>query len=210
MAKIQEYKTQTDSIFRIASRKSINKYKRLQSTAKLVGAFTGLLALLTSKIMPVFEKLIQNDTQFPLACTVIAFFSGAYYLMLNTKIEQTKDLLEDFKESLDDKSYYYAIINSIIGTSPELEKVFSKIKFEHILRDWKNNLHLVDDYDSSFIILRDDQNIPKVIDIIGISDFTKLVISKGLEKGLIQEINIVENNFPTIGYSFQINKAHSA
>lgn len=210
LVKNQEYKAQSESIFNKASRKSINKYKRMQSITKLIGAFSGVLALLTSNILPIFEKFISNkSSEFSYFFTFIIFICGLAYLMLNTKTEQTKDLLEDFKESLDDKSYYYAIINSLIINS-EFKNNFSRIEFENMIRLWKENFYNQKSNDSLDLIFRDNHNIPNIINLIGISDFTKLILTKGLEKDLIQEYSDIENKLHIVGYSFKINTAYSA
>ena len=41
---------------------------------------------------------------------------------------------------------------------------------------------------------------------IGEMDFSKLIIAKGLEKGILKDIEVIKNGLPNIGYSFEIIK----
>jgi hypothetical protein len=53
----------------------------------------------------------------------------------------------------------------------------------------------------------DKDSIRRTARRIGETAFTKLVISKGLEKGLMREVDVTERGLPSIGYSFVPNKA---
>lgn len=206
IVKRQEYRTQSDSIFSRATRRSINKYKQMQSMAKLFGAFSAALALVSSNIIPIFAKYFDDNPIYPAFFTMLTFTTGTYYLMLNTMTERIKDSLEDVKETLEDKSSYYDIVNSILLESPDLNKVFSKKEFEKTIQNWLLTSQYVMLEKLELDILIDKDNLRRTARRIGESDFSKLIIAKGLEKGILKEIELTENGLPTVGFSFETKK----
>lgn len=204
--KRQEYKSQSEAIFSKATRKSINRYKQMQSITKLLGAFSAIIALITSNITPIFEKTIGNNPTFSIVFTGATFATGIYYLMFSTMTDRMKDLLDDFKETLDDKSSYYDIVKSILIENSELNKVFTRREFENNIKVWLDTSRhvMLEKFELDSII--DKDSLRRTARRIGETDFTKLIISKGLEKGIIKEVDLTENRLPTIGYSFETNK----
>lgn len=207
--KRQEFRNQSDSIFNRATRRSVNKYKQMQSTTKLIGAFSATLALVSSNILPVFEKFFGDNPIYSTVFTVITFVTGIYYLMFNSMTERIKDSLDDFKETLDDKSSYYDIVNSILLESPNLNKIFSKREFEKTVLEWLQATRhvMLEKLELDFLI--DKDSLRRTARRIGESDFTKLIIVKGLEKGILKEMELIDNGMPAIGYSFETKKAET-
>lgn len=136
MLKKQEYRSQSEAIFSRATRRSINKYKQMQSMTKLVGAFSAALALASSNILPIFDKFFGDNPIYSTAFTIVTFATGIYYLMFNTMTEKIKDSLDDFKETLDDKASYYDIVSSILLESSDLKQVFSRREFDKAIQKW--------------------------------------------------------------------------
>lgn len=209
LIKIQGYKNQSDYIFKKITRNSVNKYKQMQSITKLLGAFTAGLALVTSNALPIFEKITANNPYLSIVFTLATFALGFYYLMFNTITERMKDSLDDFKEILDDKSSYYEIVNSIVIENSDLNQVFSRSEFEHNINKWLNASRHIILEELELDLINDKNSLRKIAGKIGVTDFTKLIISKGLEKGIIKEVDIIENGLPTIRYSFEKYNANT-
>jgi len=207
IVKRQEYKSQSDAIFNRATRRSLNRFKQMQSVTKLLGVFSAAIALATSNILPVFEKVIGDNPTYSIAFTVITFGSSIYYLLFSAMTERMKDALDDFKETLEDKSSYYNVVNSVMIESRELGEIFTRQQFENAIRHWLDiSRHvMLEKLELDSII--DKDSIRRTARRIGETDFTKLIISKGLEKGLIREVDITEGRLPSIGYSFVSKKA---
>jgi len=205
--KRQEYRTQSEAIFSKVSRKSVNKYKQMRSMTKLIGAFSATLALITSNILPIFENIIKDNPTYSAGFTVVTFMTGFYYLMINTITDRVQDSLDEFKETLEDKANYYDIINSIIIERAILNRIISRREFEGIVENWlEESRHVVLERLELDLLINED-SLKRIARRIGKSDFSKLIISKGLEKGVLIEVELNDNGFPTIGYSFQQIKA---
>lgn len=206
MLKKQEYRSQSDAIFSRATRRSINKYKQMQSMTKLVGAFSAALALASSNILPIFDKYFGDNPIYSTAFTIMTFATGIYYLMFNTMTEKIKDSLDDFKETLDDKASYYDIVNSILLESSDLKKVFSRREFDRAIQKWLDTSRHVMLERLELDTIIDKDTLRRTARRLGETDFSKLIIAKGLEKGILKDIEIIENGLPTIGYSFELTK----
>lgn len=202
LLKRQEYKNQSEAIFSKVSRKSVNKYKQMRSMTKLFGVFSAALALVSSNILPIFEKIFKDNPTYSIVFTVITFMTGIYYLMFNTMTERIQDSIDDFKETLEDKANYYDIINSIIIERAVFNRIISRREFEGLIENWlEESRHVVLERLELDLLINKD-SLKRIARRIGKSDFSKLIISKGLEKGVLIEVESNDNGFPTIGYSF--------
>lgn len=206
-----EYKAQSDSIHTKISRKFGSRYKSYKSTAKTLGLISAAIALLSSKLIPIFPEVSKNPT-LTVPFTIFAVGSGLFYLIINTTAERIQDSIDDLKDTLSDKGSYYEILNSILLVQDIKTKSFSRHELEELCEKWfytglRNHSNKMT-MDKAFheIFLLGDNSFRSTVKRIGIHDFVKFLISKGLEKNIIVENEHINSEITEIKYEI-IQKA---
>ncbi|MCD0472509.1 DnaJ domain-containing protein [Flavobacterium sp. JAS] len=206
--KQNEYKLQTDAIFNKVSRKYGSKYKKLQSEAKLVAAITGTLALLSSNILPIIKTSSAKDVEAVALFGFMTFAIGAYYIFLNSKAERIKDSLEELKDFLNDKANYYEIFNSILLYRNDKSTKITRNEFESLIYNWINDKPIRKNKSSLNNALAEMFNtfelgnfsLKDLVKKIGYNDFSRLIISTGLEKNIMSEEEVSLDGVTRIEY----------
>lgn len=211
IAKAQNYRNQSNAIFNNVSRKYGSKHKRIKSKVKLVGAVSATLALASSNILPIFENITKENPQISIAFGIITFIIAIYYNSINSMAEKIQDSIDELKEILDDKANYYEIFNSIIIYKENNSKKISKKEFELLISYWLSDKPIDDNNLSESTLNRtfttmfsemefSNYTLKDLAKKIGLNDFVKLVISKGLEKNILLEEEIVSQGNTYITY----------
>ncbi|HRG01126.1 MAG TPA: DnaJ domain-containing protein [Bacteroidia bacterium] len=199
-----EYKKDSDAIISKIYRRQGSKYKKYKQLAKFSGIASGAMALVTSKLVPLFEGILGQHPIYSAAFGILAFTAGFYYLMFNSMAERIQDSIDDLKDSLDDKANYIDILTSILLNQKNLNEIITRREFERIIQDWLDEDRPVRLERLELHLLIDKDSLNRIARRIGKTDFSKLLISKGLEKEILEEVNTVEGNLPTIGYKLKL------
>lgn len=200
-----EYKAQSDSIYTKISRKFVSRYKSYKSIAKTFGLISGIVALLTSKFIPIIPE-VSKDPNNTLPFTFFAVMSGIIYLFVNSTAERIQDSIDDLKDTLSDKASYYEILNEILQLQSEKTKDISRHELEELCEEWFHNglnKHSnKNSIDRTFIeiLFLTDNSFKSTIRRIGIHDFVRFLISKGLEKNIIAEKEYLNSGITEIKY----------
>lgn len=206
-----EYKAQSDSLHNRISRKIGSRYKNYRSMAKTFGLISASIALLSSKLLP----LIPNESKDPnltITFAVFAAITGLSYLIINATAERIQNSIDDLKDTLSDKGSYYEILNSILRFQEPKTQSISRSEFEELCEKWFHlsrrdlrsdiNRTLAEDLEFA------NYSITNTIKKIGIQDFVKFLISKGLEKNILIEKEYFKKDLIEIKY--EINQKASA
>lgn len=200
-----EYKAQSDSIYNKISRKFGSRYKSYKSAAKTFGLISAIIALLSSKLLPLLPEAAKDPTV-TIPFIVFTVISGLFYLIMNSAAERIQDSIDDLKDTLSDKASYYDILNDILQFQNVQSKNFSRHELEKLCDEW---FHVaLDKYSSNNSLDKAFQDVFLIVDTsfrstvrrIGVHDFMKFLISKGLEKNIIIEKEISDSGLTEIKY----------
>jgi hypothetical protein len=205
LIKKQEYSSQVSSLFSRVSRRQTSKYKSIKNTTKFLGFTSGALTLFSTKLIPILPKYFgtEGNPTMTTVFAVLAALTGFYYLIFSYMSEKIKDSLDDFKDYLNDKSEYLNLLNEVFYRTEIDTSEFEKREFERLIYDWLNHSksNLFEKLEMDSLIQK--SSIERTARRIGESDFTKLILSKGLEYGYIIENETISKGFPIIKYSLK-------
>lgn len=190
--RIAEYKIQSEAIYTKISRKFGSRYKSYKTVAKTAGLISTSIALLSSKLLPIFPDDAKNLSP-TVPFTVFAVMSGIFFLILNSAAERIQDSIDDLKDTLSDKGNYYDILNDILQFQTEKTSSFSRQKIEDLCVLWFDNglnkyseKNTIDRAIHEMFFLGDN-SFKRTVQRIGVNDFVKFFISKGLDKNILTE-----------------------
>lgn len=185
-----------------------SKYKRFKGTAALFGAVSTGIALISSKILPVLGSAIQNNPTITMVSLICAGLSGVYYFAFSYMADNLQRAVEDVNDTLDDKATFYELIMDILGES-YIAISWTKKELENQIDKWEEPKEekKVAAMPSPFPFFFSGANIKSVARRIGFGDFSKLLISKGLDQGIIIEEEIFDEGRFSIKYRFAKNKS---
>lgn len=206
-----EYKEQSNSLHTKISRKIREKYKSYKSTAKTFGLISASIALLTSKLLPLVPE-DSNDPNLTISFAIISVVTGIIYLVVNSIAEKIQDSIDDLKDTLSDKGSYYDILNDILNFQEIENQIISRSEFEELCRKWFHFSRYRPSTKFSDILHEslnfENHSITKTVARIGINDFVKYIISKGLEKNILIEKESMNNG--RIEIKYEINQKAGA
>lgn len=184
----------------------VSKYKKFKNITGFIGIFTGALTLITN----FFDKGVIAIAIAPtmnLLLIGLTFGMGFYYWFFSTMTESIKNDINDALDELDDKEIFASIANEII--LPNDRQRFTKSQLIHLIASWlgQSTSEEKNVVDIPIIpIFSRPWSIKKLAQKIGIKDFSKIFIIKGLENGMLEEKEMIDDqsNFSII-YSLNIS-----
>jgi hypothetical protein len=200
-----EYKTQSDALYTKISRKFGSRYKSYKSSSRTFGLISAIIALLSSKFVSIFPEA-SKDLNMTIAFTIFAVTSGMLYLVFNSIAERIQDSIDDLKDTLSDKGSYYDILNSILKIKENNKQVLSRHDLEELCAEWfRSDLYEYRERNSLDKALREvfligSNSFENTVRRIGIHDFVKFLISKGLEKNILREKEFNDSGLVEIKY----------
>ncbi|MFH6963019.1 J domain-containing protein [Flavobacterium plurextorum] len=206
--KQNEYKLQADAILNKVSRKYNSQYKNIQLKAKFTAAITATLTLFSSNILPIAKNSSPKDAEMATVLGFITFLVAAYYVYINSQAEKIKDSIDDLKEFLNDKTNYYEIFNNLLLYRKDKFAKISRNEFESLIYNCLNNepiheskLTIDDAFGEIFASLElGNFSLKDLARKIGYNDFSRLIISKGLENSILIEEEVSIDGLIKIEY----------
>lgn len=167
-----------DTFFRKGKRTVTSKIRRTKQMVASLGLISGVFAILTSKIIPNLE--IPGNESFSGIFFVITGIIGIVYLMMNFRVKELENQLEDFKDDMEDKDEFLEVYIEIFNR--RFKENLSKREMNGLVVEW-----LKEDG------LKRNQRLAR---LMGSKEFLKLLLLKGEKFDLIklQEINEKEIN----------------
>jgi curved DNA-binding protein CbpA len=202
--RIEKEKEHRESAERLAKRVvarltgSLRRWQRGATLFSLISTTTSIIESHSSKYLPMPPWAVT-----PLI--ICAILSGIILTVLSSFIITTKREIESAINSLDDGSILLDSLSEIIWWLGE-DGQFSRDDLERHVERWLNTdrppmrlSHML----TRVLGPTDALTVKQLGEEIGLADFTRLLISKGLGFGLIHESIQLTNGKPEIMYSFR-------
>ncbi|WP_298139717.1 hypothetical protein [Flavobacterium sp.] len=169
-------------IYKRAQRRVGNKLKAIKRVTGSLGLLSALATLVSSKIVPVID--FPKNSEMPFIFLLLSVCLGFYFLFFTDKIKRLEETIEDFKDGLDDKEYFHELLSNIFRIW--LTKEIRKNEFFDQIESWAGiNRENIGSMQSTLLL--SNSNSPKrVCRIIGIKDFSKILILKGKQYDFIE------------------------
>jgi len=189
------YRSQSDSLVISVGRKITSNIRNAQNKNKVLALISGVMTLVTGVILAVLKQFDKSNIILPLTFAGITAIIGIYSLFLKFKLEKIQDDFNYFKDVLNDKANLIDIINAIIKDTDK--KSFTRNEFEFLCDKLRfYSIEELDDYDKSTEPL-----FRQFVRTIGASDYARLLVSKSLEKGILEEQMVQgQNGITSVGY----------
>lgn len=194
----EEYKSEAQSLYKKLDRRK-GTYKTLKAMTILLGVLAGIFLVLGTNILPVYQQEVGQEAS-KLMTKWILLYGGAIalvYLMFTYMESQMKEKIEEFKDNLDNKKTIAKLLYEILylhkdkQDKPEME--FTETRFERDVNNWLDDRYSNNPYrEVKQLIFATPvrYSLRSVARQMGEEDFTKLVLLKGQEKELLEEIEI--------------------
>lgn len=210
-------------------RHQTNRFKRYKRIAAICGSIsTGMIAITSNFLGDLSQNLESFFYQIPILYFFYYFLRvnpfyyilftaliGLGYYIATTVVENIERAIEDFNDMLDDNSIFVTFFQMIFRFSNiNVNQLWTKTQLEHFVNNWvigeKTNQHFIlklFDQLLKFSVIEyfffpSSMNHKELARFIGVLDFVKLLISKGLEKEIIIEHHIMEDGIFLVQYSF--------
>jgi len=154
-----------------------NHLRQMKNIASLTGLLSGALVFFSSEFLPLFSEMVGNILYIRFIFTGFAGISIIIYLMSSMKASTIEQTIEEINESLDDKSTCAELFNDIYKSQ---KKLLTELEIERIIESLR----------------------PRGLYTIGKSYYTRLILSKGIIKGIINEHETVAGGRLSIQYSY--------
>lgn len=203
------------------NRKYVSRYKNHKRKVTISAAFTGFFAFFDEIILdflyPVsYLPFSIISTMKPLLI-FITLIMGFFYWYYSTMAENIKNHIDNAVEELDQKEIYFYTLNEIIQSN-HIEG-FTQKQLIDLVNSWlgldkKLNFsgRFFQPYNLIFsafnsIFVSNLWSLKELAKEIGPKDFTRILIKKGLEKGVLEEKEIIDDQkkFSVIYISKYIN-----
>lgn len=207
------------------NRKYVSRYKNHKRKVTISAAFTGFFAFFDKIILdflyPVSDPVLYIpfsiiSTMKPLLI-FITLIMGFFYWYYSTMAENIKSHIDNAVEELDQKEIYFYTLNEIIQSS-HIEG-FTQKQLIDLVNSWlglDKKLNFLERFFQPYNLIFSAFNSIFVLNLwslkelakeIGPKDFTRILIKKGLEKGVLEEKEIIDDQkkFSVIYISKYIN-----
>lgn len=187
------------------ARESVSRVTRLQVSKlrryrRLASLFGGIMAAFGAG----FEYMRSNelgifDAGSSSILLTMTFFAGAgyaavLYYYFTTKADDVEFHISDTASTLSDKSVLLAVLAEILPKKPS---AFTREDIEAGVEHWCDGAHARTR--GLFPRIRTVQDLGVAA---GVHEFTRLVVSKGIETGLLHERQTVVDGWPTVSFAF--------
>ena len=153
-----------------------NNLREMKKIVSLTGLISGALVFFSSDFLPLFSGMAGIDN-IRYISTTVAGISIITYLISSMKVNSIEQTIEEINESLDDKSTCAELFNDIYKSQ---KKLLTKSEIERIIQSLS----------------------PKDYYTVGTEYYTRLILSKGLVKGIINEHETGAGGGSLIQYSY--------
>jgi hypothetical protein len=198
--KKREVSNQINSFLNKTERRYRSKYQSLKEISLGCATISGTLGLITNKSLPIFEIIPENFRTYFL---ITAVFFGMAFLMVTYKTNQLKDKIDELKEIFENKedlhqilSKIFSVNNNSILTRREIYHEIAHTSFND--ENYRNNsmAQLLS------LSIRSNNSLDSLIRLVGIEEFGKILILKGVSNKMLTEIENKENAVLEIKYFF--------
>ena len=174
-------------------------------------AFTGFFAFFDKIILDFLYPVSYPDLylSFSIISTMkpllffITLIMGFFYWYYSTMAENIKNHIDNAVEELDQKEIYFYTLNEIIQSN-HIEG-FTQKQLIHLVNSWlglDKKLNFVERFFQPYnlifsafnsIFVSNLWSLKELAKEIGPKDFTRILIKKGLEKGVLEEKEIIDD-----------------
>jgi hypothetical protein len=161
-------------------------YEKIKAKAVILGLLSGLGALVGTRLIILFEIPWGLTNLF----AALAVLSGFIYLFSSSSSAELKRMLEETNEILDNKSFYLGLLH-VINLTPLETQPWTKQQLESCIGNWLG------------VKSNELSGLRKLALKIGVTDFSGLLLSKGIELGIIKEEEIIEEGRGLVKYTFK-------
>ena len=188
-----------EAIVQVIKRQT-SRYKRYRRTTALLGLLFGAVGLLYGLAIPQYDGLYPYIS-IPFYLLAVTF--GLFYGIGLIAADILAQAIEDLGDTLDDKAVFVHLVYQVSG-EPESAPVWSRDEMERWVKEWSGQRRLsVSGLVSLPISLRlRSDDIRTLARLIGASDFTRILVAKGLGSGVLQEDETVKGGRLIVRYSF--------
>jgi hypothetical protein len=199
----QEQRRRADEAAKFAAglvRAHTSKLKRIRRNAGLAAALSAALALGLQYVKQKagIDPLIADE--FSLVAVPFLVFSSVVAWLGHERAGLVAEAIEDVTDTFDDRSAVVDVVYEIEEASGE-QRPWLRPSLTHAVRKWSGYepgrgsrswpFPFLHDLRSSRLVNRSVQDLARVI---GPDDFTRLLLTKGLEHGVIAEREVVEDD----------------
>jgi hypothetical protein len=159
-------------------------YEKIKRRALFFGLISGLGALVGTRLIILFE--IPWELTNLLAA--LAVLSGFAYFFSSSSSVEIKRMLEEGNEILDNKSFYLGLLHvtNLTSLGP---KLWTRSQLESCIGNWLR------------VKSSELPGLRKLALKIGSKDFSRLLLSKGIELGIIKEQEVNEEGKALVKYA---------
>jgi len=178
-----EIDKEVSSIYKRAKRRAGNRLKSMKDIVGMLGLLSGVGTLIVSKVIPIME--IPKTSLTPKFLLLFTVVLSIYYLFFNNRIKKMEENVEDFTDSLNEKEYFYELLSEIINGNNQ-EKT-NKTGLMDIIEEWSSHRLSRRSESSPFLLLSSSTSPKRICRLIGLNDFSKMILLKGEQHKFIEK-----------------------
>lgn len=193
----EDHKSESQILYKRLSNKG-GIYKSLKAVTVSLGIIAGIFVVLQTYIIPIYQQQAGQDASKSMITWIllIGAICTVIFIIISSMETKMKDRIETFKVNLDDKKTIAKLIFEILYFHQDSNNinevnVFNETWFQQNVSDWLGNGYSRDPFleVAQLVLPSADRNSTRSIARqMGMKDFTQLILIKGQEKDLLQEI----------------------
>jgi hypothetical protein len=194
-----EYNTEAQILYQKLERKN-GTYKSFKQTTVFIGIIASIFVVLVTYILPFYQQEVGQDASKSMTkwILVIGAVTALIYLIISHKETKMKERIDAFKVNLENKKTVAKLLFEILyfhkkHFNKTNIKEFSETGFKEYVREWLSVRYLVNPVKNiaQLVLPFDDRySMKSIAREMGEDDFTQLILLKGQEKELLEEIEI--------------------